>query len=394
MSSSASLCALPRQRAAPRSLQLLRTPALRLAPDPCCLALCRSISRGSVSPGPCYNLVNNEFTARGTTLGGRKGFVMGAAGEKNGHQPINNPNLASPGPKYNLVNNPHAGKGNTVGGKQHTYTFRGGKLRGTEKVQHDKKPGPGAHEVPDCTGPGTGAPEFGFGTSERPPLNNNKDARSTPAPNAYTITSASRSGVNPAVGLRHSRNVEVQKGKGQQTAERFAEARNGFATAGPGPGTYMSENHKSIGGTTGESAPAYSMAALSSFQRSTSKSPGPKYDTRKELGDAGPHMKFTREERGNLKSMTGGYGQSPGPVTALPGDMGNISTGKTMAPGWGANPDKQFITKGHQTAQAVIETPAGTMLHGADDSAHHKAPAFSWVSFRSVLSVFADDALL
>ena len=29
--------------------------------------------------------------------------------------------------------------------------------------------------------------------------------------------------------------------------------------------------------------------------------------------------------------------------------------GKTMAPGWGENPDKQFITKGHQAAQAVIE---------------------------------------
>ena len=51
-----------------------------------------------------------------------------------------------------------------------------------------------------------------------------------------------------------------------------------------------------------------------------------------------------------------------------------------MAGGWGPNPDKQFITKGHQTAQAVIDTPAGNMLHGADDSQHHKAPAFSWVS--------------
>ncbi len=309
---------------------------------------------------------------------------MGKPGEKNGHQPINNPNLASPGPKYNLVNNPHAGKGTTVGGKQ-GYTFRGGKLRGTEKIQHDQKPGPGAHDVPDATGPGTGAPEFGFGTSERPPLNNNKDSRNTPAPNAYALTSASRSGISPNVGVLHSKNVEVQKGKGQQTADRFAEARNAFATAGPGPGTYMTENHMSIGGVTGESAPSYSMAALNGFQAraDASRSPGPKYDTRRELGDAGPYVSFTREDRGNLKNLTGGYGQSPGPVTALQGDPINTSTGKTMAPGWGPNPDKQFITKGHQSAQAVIDTPAGQLLHGADESVHHKSPAFSWVRSHS-----------
>ena len=345
----------------------------------------RSMSRGAAcSPGPCYNLVNNEFTGRGTTLGGRRGFVMGKAGEKNGHQPINNPNLASPGPKYNLVNNPHAGKGTTVGGKQ-GYTFRGGKLRGTEKIQFDQKPGPGAHNVPDSCGPGTGAPEFGFGTGVRPPLNNNKDARNTPAPNAYALTSASRSGVTPNVGVLASKNVVVQQGKGQQTADRFAEARNAFATAGPGPGTYMTENHKSIGGVTGESAPAYSMAALNGFQAraDASKSPGPKYDTRRELGDMGPYVSFTREDRGNLKNLTGGFGQSPGPVTALQGDPINPMTGKTMAPGWGPNPDKQFITKGHQSAQAVIDTPAGQLLHGADDSTHHKAPAFSWVRSRA-----------
>lgn len=271
----------------------------------------RSMSRGAAaSPGPCYNLVNNEFTGRGTTLGGRKGFVMGKRGEKNGHQPINNPNLASPGPKYNLVNNPHAGKGATVGGKQ-GYTFRGGKLRGTEKITFDQKPGPGAHDLKDMVGPGTGSAEFGFGTGLRPPLNNNKDAQNTPAPNAYGLTSASRSGVVANVGLLRSKSVEVLKGKGSQTAERFAESKNGFATSGPGPGTYQTEKHMSIGGVTGESAPAYSMAALNGFEAraAATKSPGPKYDTRRPLGDQGPYVSFTRDDRG--KGSASLYGQSP-----------------------------------------------------------------------------------
>lgn len=51
-----------------------------------------------------------------------------------------------------------------------------------------------------------------------------------------------------------------------------------------------------------------------------------------------------------------------------------------MAPSWPANPDKLFITKGHQGAQAVIDTPAGNLLHGGDDihGHHHQAPSFSW----------------
>jgi hypothetical protein len=48
-----------------------------------------------------------------------------------------------------------------------------------------------------------------------------------------------------------------------------------------------------------------------------------------------------------------------------------------MAGGWGPNPDKQFITKGHQAAQAVIDTPAGLLAHG-EDATKPSAPAYSW----------------
>jgi len=247
------------------------------------------MSRGApCSPGPIYNVVNNGHSGRGTTLGGKNGFVFGKPGERNGHQPINNPNLASPGPKYNLQNNEFAGKGTTVSndGKQ-GFTFRGGKLRGTERVVIETKPGPGAHDVPDMCGPGTGAAEWGFGSSTRPPLNDNKDSINTPAPNAYTIKSANRSGVAPNVGLLDSKSVVVQQGKGSQTADRFGEAKNSFATNAPGPGTYRTEQHMSIGGVTGETAPSYSMAALNGFEARAvaARSPGPKYNTTRPLGD-------------------------------------------------------------------------------------------------------------
>ena len=279
-------------RCARRRLHARR--ALRPGLFPCrvltrAAAVGRAMSRGApCSPGPIYNVVNNGHSGRGTTLGGKNGFVFGKPGERNGHQPINNPNLASPGPKYNLQNNEFAGKGTTVSndGKQ-GFTFRGGKLRGTERVVIETKPGPGAHDVPDMCGPGTGAAEWGFGSSTRPPLNDNKDSINTPAPNAYTIKSANRSGVAPNVGLLDSKSVVVQQGKGSQTADRFGEAKNSFATNAPGPGTYRTEQHMSIGGVTGETAPSYSMAALNGFEARAvaARSPGPKYNTTRPLGD-------------------------------------------------------------------------------------------------------------
>jgi hypothetical protein len=40
-----------------------------------------------------------------------------------------------------------------------------------------RAPGPGRYEAPSYVGPGTGVPEYSFGTSTRPPLNNVANVR-------------------------------------------------------------------------------------------------------------------------------------------------------------------------------------------------------------------------
>jgi hypothetical protein len=73
-------------------------------------------------------------------------------------------------------------------------------------------------------------------------------------------------------------------------ASRFAEAKNGFATSAPGPGAYESHKHLSLGVDTTNMGPAPTMSALSSYaaRAAAARSPGPVYNTSRELGDSGP----------------------------------------------------------------------------------------------------------
>ena len=325
----------------------------------------RSMGKPPCSPGPVYSIGSNKHGAGATA----PAFSVGS-----GHKPINNPNLSSPGPKYLPNNESYSGQ------KAASYTFRGGKLRGTEKVRTNSSPGPGAYDQKSFNGPGSGSAEWKFGTGTRPPLNANKDAATFPAPNAYLNTrSASRSGISAPVGGHESMNTSVQRGEGLTKASRFAEAKN--LENQPGPGAYEAHKHLSMGVDEANMGSAHSMSANNSFGLDTLKgaSPGPKYNIARPLGDSGPTLKFTKDARGR---SVGGYGQSPGPVTAIPGELGDAgNTGApsySMSGGWGANPDKQFITKLHQSAQAVIQTPGGMLVHGEDARNKHAAPAYSW----------------
>eukprot|EP01045_Picozoa_sp_COSAG04_P057560 COSAG04_NODE_27494_length_282_cov_1.114754_1_plen_80_part_10 len=57
----------------------------------------------------------------------------------------------------------------------------------------------------------------------------------------------------------------------------------------------------------------------------------------------GPYVSFTKEDRGSLKNLTGGFGQSPGPVTALQGNPINVETvsnhRQSMADSFGISAD-------------------------------------------------------
>ena len=300
----------------------------------------RGMDRGMpCSPGPAYNIGSNKHGAGATAPSyGIKGT---------GHKAINNPNLASPGPKYLPNTESYSGS------KQPAYTFRGGKLRGTERLNGHEGPGPGRYDQKSFNGPGTGSAEWKFGTGTRPPLNDNKDAANNPAPNAYNNTrSASFSGLADPVGGMESMNSSAKRGDGLSTAERFGAAKSGFATSAPGPGAYESHKHLSMGVDYSNMGAAHTMSALNNYgaKKGAAKSPGPKYNLQAVGGiETDKAISFTKDPRGKNVDF---YGQSPGPVTAIPGELGD--RGNTGAPsysftsGWGENPDKQFITKLHQ----------------------------------------------